>query len=69
MWRFTTGEPIVTAPTVIDDRVYVPTELSGMYCLDSKTGNRLWWTPGAVQFVAAGKARVYAIDRLGRLWC
>ncbi len=67
LWRFTAGEPIVKAPAVIDDRVYVPTELGGMYCLDSKTGKRLWWTPEVEQFVAAGKDRVYAIDRLGRL--
>ena len=67
LWRFSTGEPIVVSPAVIGDHVYVATQLGGMYCLGAKSGKNLWWTPGVVQFVAAGKDRVYAIDRLGRL--
>lgn len=67
LWRFSTGEPIVRSPAVIGDRVYVATQLGGMYCLESKTGKNLWWTPGVVQFVAAGKARVYVVDRMGRI--
>ena len=67
LWRFSTGEPIVSSPAVIDGRVYVATQLGGMYCLESKTGKNLWWTPGAVRFIAAGKDRVYAADRLGRI--
>ena len=31
LWRFSTGEPIVESPAVIDDRVYVTTQLGGMY--------------------------------------
>ncbi len=38
-----------------------------MYGLDAKTGKNLWWTPGAMQFVAASKARVYATDSIGRI--
>jgi len=67
LWRFSTGEPIVNSPAVIGDRVYVATQLGGMYCLESKTGRKLWWTPRVAQFVAAGKDRVYAADRLGRI--
>ena len=67
LWRFSTGEPIVRSPAVIGDRVYVATQLGGMYCLESKTGENLWWTPGVVQFVAASKARVYVVDRMGRI--
>ncbi len=67
LWRFSTGEPIIRAPAVIDDRVYVVNQLGGMYCLESKTGRELWWTPRATRFIAAGKNRVYAADRVGRI--
>lgn len=67
LWRFSTGEPIVRSPAVIGDRVYVATQLGGMYCLESKTGKNLWWAPGVVQFVAASKDRVYVVDRTGRI--
>ena len=36
LWRFSTGEPIVESPAVIDDSVYVATQLGGMYSLDIK---------------------------------
>jgi outer membrane protein assembly factor BamB len=64
LWRFPTGETIVQSPVVIRDRVYVTTQLGGMYCLNAKTGENLWWTPNLLQFAAASKSRVYAIDRL-----
>jgi outer membrane protein assembly factor BamB len=67
LWQFPTSEPIIQSPQVIDNRVYVTTELGGMYCLDAKTGKNLWWTSGAMQFIAASKARVYATDRVGRI--
>ena len=67
LWRFSTGEPIVESPAVIDDRVYISTQLGGMYSLDTKTGRSLWWADGAMRFVAASKARVYATDSTGRL--
>jgi hypothetical protein len=67
LWRFSTGEPILQTPAVIDERVYVTTELGGLYCLAVKTGKSLWWAENVMQFVAAGKTRVYAVDRIGRL--
>ncbi|MBN1393888.1 MAG: PQQ-binding-like beta-propeller repeat protein [Pirellulales bacterium] len=67
VWRFSTGEPIVETPALIGDRLYLATQLGGMYCLESKTGKNLWKTPAVVQFVAASAQRVYAVDRLGRL--
>ena len=42
LWRFSTGEPILQSPAVIDNRVYVTTELGGLYCLAIKTGKNLW---------------------------
>ena len=67
VWRFSTGEPIVTAPVVIDDRLYVVTQLGGMHCLEAETGKELWWTPNVTQFVAASKSRIYTLDRVGRI--
>ena len=45
LWKFSTGEPIIEAPTVIENRLYVATQLGGLYCLDVTTGNDLWWAP------------------------
>ena len=67
LWRFSTGEPIVASPAVIEGRVYVAAQLGGMYCLAINSGEELWFAPGVLQFVAASKTRVYAADRLGRL--
>ena len=67
LWRFSTGEPIVQAPAVIDDRVYVPTELAGCIAWMPRPARISGGAENVMQFVAAGKARVYAVDRLGRL--
>ncbi|MCX6637181.1 MAG: PQQ-like beta-propeller repeat protein, partial [Acidobacteria bacterium] len=67
LWRFSTGEPIAQSPAVVGDRVYVCTQLGGMYCLEAKTGKDLWWSPNLVQFVSASKGRVYAVDQIGRI--
>ena len=67
LWRFSTGEPIVESPAVIDNRVYVTTQLGGLYCLDEKTGKSVWWADSVMRFVAASKTRVYATDSVGRL--
>jgi outer membrane protein assembly factor BamB len=67
LWRFSAGQPIDRSPVVVDDRLYVTTEFGGMYCLEAKTSKNLWWAPGIMQFVAAGKDRVYAVDGSGRL--
>ena len=67
LWRFSTGEPIVESPAVIDDHVYVTTQLGGMYALDAKTGKSLWWAENVARFAAASKTRVYATDGTGHL--
>ncbi len=67
-WQFVAGDPIVQPPTAIDDRIYVCTQFGGMYCLAAQDGREaLWFAPNVLQFVAAGKDRVYGVDRLGRL--
>ncbi|MGO8691825.1 MAG: PQQ-binding-like beta-propeller repeat protein, partial [Thermoguttaceae bacterium] len=65
-WKFPTSEPVLQPPAVIEDRVYVPTQLGGMFCCEAKSGRQLWWAPQVLQFVAASKQRVYAADRTGR---
>lgn len=67
LWRFSAGEPVIEQSTVIGLHVYVPTQTGGMHCLDARTGQEVWWTPGVRRFVAASKDRVYAADRVGRL--
>ena len=66
-WKFATSDPVIDSPVVIEDRVYVTTELGGMFSLNAKTGKQIWWAPDVLHFVAAGKHRVYAADKLGRL--
>lgn len=65
MWRFSTGEPVVKPAAPISDKVYVTTQLGGMYCLAVQTGQQLWWAPGIMKFLAASKDRVYAEDTKG----
>jgi len=67
LWRFSTGEPIIQPAVVVGSRVYVATQLGGMYCLDAKTSDEIWWTRGVTQFIAASKQRIYAADKLGRI--
>ncbi len=67
MWRFSTGEPVVEPAVPIGDKVYVTTQLGGMYCLAVPTGQQIWWTPGIMRFIAAGKDRVYGEDRSGNV--
>ncbi|MCE5303023.1 MAG: PQQ-binding-like beta-propeller repeat protein [Planctomycetaceae bacterium] len=66
-WRFSTGDPVLEPPVVVDLRVYVCTQLGGMYCLAANDGRVAWFAPRAVQLVAVSKTKVYAADRTGRL--
>ncbi len=67
LWKFGASDPVIDSPVVIEDRVYATTELGGMFCLNVKTGKQIWWAPEVLHFVAAGRNRVYAADKLGRL--
>ncbi len=51
----------------IDGRVFAVPEMGGLFCLDGKNGNLLWFTPKITQFVSVSPTRVYAVDQLGRL--
>jgi len=70
LWRFSTGEPIVNAPVVIEERLYAATQFGEFYCLDIKADDKkreVWRTTNLFHFVAAGKSRIYVADRYGRI--
>ena len=67
LWKFSAGDPIVQSAVVIDDRLYVPVQPGGMFCLDIKSGKQLWRAADIVQFLAAGAHRIYAVDHFGFL--
>jgi len=67
LWRFSAGEAIAEPAAPIGKKVFITTQLGGMFCLDSQTGQQLWWAADILRFVAASNQRVYAEDRLGNL--
>jgi hypothetical protein len=66
LWKYPTSEPLFQPPAVIEDQVFVVSQLGGMFCCNAKTGKQLWSAPDIMQFVAASKQRVYAADKAGR---
>ena len=67
LWRFSTGDPIVESPTILGHYAFVANSLGGLHCVDAKSGEQVWWTPGVTRFLAASKDRIYATDRYGTL--
>lgn len=67
LWKFSVAEPVVESAALIEDRLFVPTQSGGLYCLDAKNGKQLWWAPDITRFLAASKQRVYAADKIGRV--
>jgi outer membrane protein assembly factor BamB len=66
-WRHTTGSRVLQKPAVAGEDVYVIGQDKGMFCLDRHTGGERWFQPQAVQFVAASRRLVFAVDPLGYL--
>jgi len=66
-WRFSAGSPIHRRPIAIGSAVFVLPEEGGMFAVDPKTGEMLWFAPDPVQFVAASPQRIYTLDSFGRL--
>jgi len=42
LWRFSTGEMVVSTAAIVDGRVYVASLSGQLFCLDLKTGNKIW---------------------------
>jgi outer membrane protein assembly factor BamB len=66
-WKFAIGDPIADSPILIGDRLFVTSELGGLFAINAKSGKQLWYSPDIMHFVAAGRQRIYASDKLGRL--
>ncbi|MFT4947580.1 MAG: outer membrane protein assembly factor BamB [Natronomonas sp.] len=41
-WRFDTGGPVFSSPTVVDETVYIGSQSGAVYALDAETGERIW---------------------------
>lgn len=66
-WKFTIGDALYSQPVALQDKVFVISDLTGMYCLAGKDGAKLWHAAGVRQFVSLSPSRVYVVDDLGRL--
>jgi len=42
IWNFTAGGWVRSSPAVIDDKVYVGSHDTNVYCLNAKTGTEIW---------------------------
>lgn len=67
LWRISTGFPIISRPAAVAEIVFVASEEPALHAVHAPTGRREWSAPGATQFAALGKARVYGMDRWGGL--
>jgi outer membrane protein assembly factor BamB len=66
-WKYATGYPVLRAPAVVGDKVFVTSDEPMLHCIDAKSGAGLWESPNASQFAAASAKRVYGVDALGAL--
>ncbi|MDB5391358.1 MAG: Pyrrolo-quinoline quinone repeat-containing protein, partial [Planctomycetaceae bacterium] len=42
LWKFPTGEMVVSTAAIVDGRVYVASLSGKLFCLDLKTGEKIW---------------------------
>lgn len=66
-WQFSIGRPMSETPMATEDGVYVIPETGGIYKLAPETGEELWSSRGAYQFIAASPTRLYTADAKGQL--
>ncbi len=67
VWKFSSGQPISKQPVAVGNYLYILPDLGGMFCLDGKTGQELWFAPGITDFCSVSPSKVYVIDHLNRL--
>ena len=53
---------------MIEDYVYVCPDRAGMFCVSAETGEEIWRTPRVARFLAASKDRIYATDKVNRIF-
>ena len=66
-WKFSTGTDISHPPIPIGNAVYAVPDVGGMFRIDMKSGEEVWWTPRVRRFLAANSERVYCADGRGRI--
>jgi hypothetical protein len=67
IWRFSTGESIVTSPVALDKTVYVISQRANMFAVDAATGSERWATGGIRHCIAGSDKRLYCLDDRGDL--
>ena len=67
LWRFSTGEPVYSAPVVVGHDVYVITVDNSLFRISGKTGDEEWMTRNVSKFVAASSDKLYCMSATGRL--
>lgn len=66
-WKFETGAPITTTPSVSSGQVYVLSDNNAMFCLSLLDGKEIWRSPLYKKFLARGKERVYMYGMKGEI--
>ena len=67
IWRFSTGEPIVRAPVVVGESVYVVTDENNIFQLSAYNGLDQWTSHGVSGVLSASPTRLYCLGRVGRM--
>jgi outer membrane protein assembly factor BamB len=67
IWRFTTGESILSSPVALDNNVYVISQRANMFAIDAATSAERWVTSGIRHCIAGNDKRLYCLDERGDL--
>jgi len=67
VWRFSTGERLINAPFIVDQAVYLVTEIGTLFRLDGLTGIDKWSVSGIGSILSASEDRLYCVSTTGRL--
>mgnify|MGYP002528406567 CR=1 FL=1 len=67
LWRFSTGEPIIRAPVVVGDSVFVVTDENNIFLLSAANGLDEWTTSGVSAVLSVSQTRLYCRGHVGRM--
>ncbi len=67
VWEFTSPSAIRRKPVALGTALYAMIEDGGMYSIDPKNGNQLWFSPDPKYFISASPDRIYTLDRYGSM--
>jgi len=62
LWKFVATDPIIQRVIIVKNHVYACSLSGGMYCLDARNGEEIWFSKGITQFIAESKGFVYALN-------